>query len=364
MEINLAISLILLITALLFGSFSNVLIYRAVEKLSIISPGSFCPNCKTALKFFENIPVLSYILQAGKCRNCSQKISRRYPIVELLVTLISAPVIYKLIYLNPELTINPIRDSLEILFLELFISFAIALAFIDAKTFELPHQYTYSGILIALSYSYFYGDFTSSLISVGMVFFIFDLMTHFANKIYFKKNALAISPAALSFRLDFLHKYISWVYLAISALVLYLTINLQLDILNNIFIAIGILYIINDIFIDFFCLSSSKRKELYETEEEPADSPQTVMGGGDAAMAAFIAAIFSSVQTSLSLIWLAFPIALFITLSTRLIKNLSSKTKPQEILKKERVAFGISLAIALIVGIILRLVFDFNLETI
>lgn len=66
----------------IFGSFFNVVGYRLPNDLSIISPGSFCPKCKHNLKWYELIPVLSYIIQKGKCRKCHEKISIIYPVVE------------------------------------------------------------------------------------------------------------------------------------------------------------------------------------------------------------------------------------------------------------------------------------------
>ncbi|MBU0600662.1 prepilin peptidase [bacterium] len=58
---------------LMIGSFLNVCIYRIPLDLSIILPRSFCPHCKTIIKLWENIPVLSYIFLKGKCRHCQKK---------------------------------------------------------------------------------------------------------------------------------------------------------------------------------------------------------------------------------------------------------------------------------------------------
>lgn len=66
------------------GSFLNVGIYRLPRGLSIISPRSFCPQCQTPIKPYDNIPLLSYFLLGGKCRNCQARFSWRYPFVEAL----------------------------------------------------------------------------------------------------------------------------------------------------------------------------------------------------------------------------------------------------------------------------------------
>ena len=65
------------------GSFLNVVIYRWPNEMSIVNPPSHCPNCDYKLKWYDNIPVISYIILGGKCRNCKQHISFRYTLVEL-----------------------------------------------------------------------------------------------------------------------------------------------------------------------------------------------------------------------------------------------------------------------------------------
>ncbi|OGL44811.1 MAG: hypothetical protein A2161_02150 [Candidatus Schekmanbacteria bacterium RBG_13_48_7] len=69
---------------LCFGSFFNVCIYRIPRKKSIVSPSSFCPGCDKPIRFYDNIPLISYFLLGGRCRGCKMQISLRYPNVELL----------------------------------------------------------------------------------------------------------------------------------------------------------------------------------------------------------------------------------------------------------------------------------------
>jgi len=76
------------IFGLLFGSFSNVLIYRIPRGESIVFPPSHCPKCGARIKPYDNIPIISYIMLGGRCRSCHQPISIRYPLVELSVGLI------------------------------------------------------------------------------------------------------------------------------------------------------------------------------------------------------------------------------------------------------------------------------------
>ncbi|MDI6739697.1 MAG: prepilin peptidase, partial [Candidatus Edwardsbacteria bacterium] len=75
---------ILTILGLLFGSFANVCIWRIPRREEIVRTPSHCPVCKAAIKWFDNIPLASYILLLGKCRNCKARIPWRYPLIELI----------------------------------------------------------------------------------------------------------------------------------------------------------------------------------------------------------------------------------------------------------------------------------------
>ncbi|MGH9197542.1 MAG: prepilin peptidase [Acidimicrobiia bacterium] len=81
---------------LAFGSFANVAIHRVPAGVSLSRPGSACPHCGTPIEWYDNIPVLSWIVLRGRCRNCKGPISIRYPIVELGTGLLWAAVAYRL----------------------------------------------------------------------------------------------------------------------------------------------------------------------------------------------------------------------------------------------------------------------------
>jgi leader peptidase (prepilin peptidase)/N-methyltransferase len=74
----------LALIGLVIGSFLNVCIHRLPRRTSIVSPGSQCPHCGYVLRWYDNVPVLSYVLLGGRCRGCKARISARYPIVELI----------------------------------------------------------------------------------------------------------------------------------------------------------------------------------------------------------------------------------------------------------------------------------------
>lgn len=76
--------LVSLVVGLCIGSFLNVIIYRLPLELSIVRPRSHCPGCGTMIAWYDNIPVVSYLLLGARCRSCKMRISPRYPLVELL----------------------------------------------------------------------------------------------------------------------------------------------------------------------------------------------------------------------------------------------------------------------------------------
>lgn len=73
----------------LWGSFANVVIYRVPRELSVVRPGSRCPACEVPIAWYDNIPIVSYLLVRGRCRRCGEKIALRYLVVEMLAGVLS-----------------------------------------------------------------------------------------------------------------------------------------------------------------------------------------------------------------------------------------------------------------------------------
>ena len=120
------------------GSFLNVVVHRLPRGESIAFPNSKCPSCSAAIKFYDNIPVLSYLILRGRCRNCGARISPRYPALELLTA-----ALFALVCRHDGLTLALPFDLV-------FVSALIALVFIDAEHMILPNKITYPGAIFAL----------------------------------------------------------------------------------------------------------------------------------------------------------------------------------------------------------------------
>ena len=121
------------------GSFLNVVIYRIPNDMSIVLPNSACRGCKAPIKFYDNIPVLSWLILGGKCRKCKGGIAWRYPAVELLTALVFT-LTYWQTGLNAFLPVALV-----------FVSAMIALIFIDSEHMILPNVITYPLLVFVLA---------------------------------------------------------------------------------------------------------------------------------------------------------------------------------------------------------------------
>jgi leader peptidase (prepilin peptidase)/N-methyltransferase len=122
----------------IIGSFLNVVIHRLPREESIVLPSSRCPSCGGAIAFYDNVPVLSYLLIGGRCRSCKTHISARYPAVEGLTGLLFVAVAW--------------HDgiTLALPFDLIFVAAITALVFIDAEHMILPNAITYPGIAFSI----------------------------------------------------------------------------------------------------------------------------------------------------------------------------------------------------------------------
>ncbi|MFZ2632151.1 MAG: prepilin peptidase [Desulfosalsimonadaceae bacterium] len=138
---NILILCIIFFFGACIGSFLNVCIWRIPRSESIVSPGSKCPQCNTPIRFYDNIPILSYVLLLGKCRNCASPISIRYPLVEGLTGLLAAATAYRY------------GITLDFLIYFVFISALVTVTFIDLDLQIIPDVISLPGIPIGIAAS-------------------------------------------------------------------------------------------------------------------------------------------------------------------------------------------------------------------
>ena len=124
------------------GSFLNVVIHRLPVRLSLIWPGSRCPECETPIPAWANLPILSWLLLRGRCHVCSQPISPRYPLVEVATALLFVAL---LLQWGP---------SLRLLACALAGAALIAIAFIDGEHQIIPDSITLPGIAVGLAFAW------------------------------------------------------------------------------------------------------------------------------------------------------------------------------------------------------------------
>ncbi|MGC8734917.1 MAG: prepilin peptidase [bacterium] len=129
---------IIFIFGTIFGSFINVLIYRLPLEMDFIFKGSFCPKCGKPIKWYHNIPIISYIFLRGRCYYCKEPISIQYPIVEFI-----SGVVFGLLYLKFGIT-------WDFSVLAIFYIISVPVIFIDFKYQIIPNELTIGGVFIGL----------------------------------------------------------------------------------------------------------------------------------------------------------------------------------------------------------------------
>ena len=169
------------ILGFVFGSFLNVCIYRLPKHESIFKPRSRCPQCNHQLKFWENIPVLSYLVLRGKCSNCKIEISLRYPLIEILTALVFVVIYY---YFD---------ISIETFLLMMFFSIVIIITFIDIDVQLIPNNLLIISSLpiiafILINQSNSYLSHINGAILLTLIFFIIG----YIGKLIYKVDSMGI----------------------------------------------------------------------------------------------------------------------------------------------------------------------------
>jgi prepilin signal peptidase PulO-like enzyme (type II secretory pathway) len=167
------VDLIAFVLGAVVGSFLNVLALRTLEERSIAWPPSSCPHCGKLIAFYDNVPVLSFLILGGRCRQCKQKISWQYPAVELITAVLSAVLVHRfgLTFYTAGILV--------------FAYTLIAVTITDLKEKLIPHDITYPSIIIGLIFSFFVrNDLLGALAAVGASYLIFDFLAHYGLKFY------------------------------------------------------------------------------------------------------------------------------------------------------------------------------------
>ncbi|UDF14681.1 prepilin peptidase [Antiquaquibacter oligotrophicus] len=123
----------------LIGSFLNVVVYRVPRRLSVVNPPSACPNCGAGIRAIDNVPVLSWLILRGRCRDCGTAISPRYPLVELGTALFFVPVAF--VFFPTATTALGVASDVVVLVAFLALAaVSVSLALIDLDTSTLPNR--------------------------------------------------------------------------------------------------------------------------------------------------------------------------------------------------------------------------------
>ena len=161
------------------GSFLNVCIYRLPRDISLVFPPSSCTSCNKPIRFYNNIPILSYIFLRGKCNNCGNKFSIRYPIIELISAILTTLTVYTF-----GLTFN------TLIYLILIYSL-IVVTFIDLEHMIIPNLISIPGIVLGLLFNISKTDFE--------LFSRLDLSANFTNILLLTKFPLFDSILGIIF---------------------------------------------------------------------------------------------------------------------------------------------------------------------
>ncbi len=139
-----------------FGSFLNVLILRLPRGESVVFPGSHCPRCGAPIRWYDNLPVLSYLLLRGRCRGCAERISIQYPLVEAGMALLAVALWLKF---GPEF---------ELVRWFAFLLLLTGVALTDARHYLIPDAFSVGGLLLGLALAFLPGGITPAGALIGL----------------------------------------------------------------------------------------------------------------------------------------------------------------------------------------------------
>jgi leader peptidase (prepilin peptidase)/N-methyltransferase len=160
-----------LLLGLVIGSFLNVVIYRVPRRESLVRPASHCPGCGMAIRSYDNIPVVSWLLLRGRCRSCHSPISARYPLVECITGAAFLAAFWR------------IGISPAVLLAWAFIAVLVTLAFINHDHSVVPDRIAFPAVLGALAASialqpHSWWQYVAGCVGAGVLALVFSLLCH------------------------------------------------------------------------------------------------------------------------------------------------------------------------------------------
>lgn len=144
-----------LLLGAVWGSFLNVVIYRLPEGLSVVRPASRCPACESPIRWFQNVPVLSWLALRGRCARCKVSIPVRYPLVEAATAAFALAAWLKLSRSIDGVLPDPTEVAVAWVFTFALIADLIVIALIDLDTMRIPDELSLPGVLIGLASALF-----------------------------------------------------------------------------------------------------------------------------------------------------------------------------------------------------------------
>ena len=157
MDLKVTIAIYAAIIGSMLGSFLNVLIYRLPRGESIVTPRSHCTECGTPVRFYDNIPVISYLILQGRCRNCRAGISLQYPLVEAGCAALAVAA-----YLNGESMALFIADTV-------FLILLLGIAVTDLRSYHIPDTFSLGGLVLGLAFSFLPGGVSPLESVIGLL---------------------------------------------------------------------------------------------------------------------------------------------------------------------------------------------------
>ena len=145
------------LVGLMIGSFLNVCTLRWPEDESVVFPGSHCPKCGEPIRWYDNVPVLGYVLLRGRCRACREPISLQYPLVELATGLVWAGMF------------SYAGLSFEALSGTLFLTILFGIALTDARFYIIPDQFSLGGLVLGLGLAFLPGGIDALDALIGAI---------------------------------------------------------------------------------------------------------------------------------------------------------------------------------------------------